>query len=341
MINKDFGTDYTLNASFVVDVVSGASQNYYDSSYNSDGASGASATDTTSGASALARGIGIDSSNVAYGNVDYDDTRVAGSLLLTKRFENRDELTVGASYSTEASGEYLHWLDSSKNRSVSFGISYQMNEILKHCSSIDGCSGASESMDAIAINTQLGFSQNIDSTSSAKVALFFSNDDGYLDNPYLNVVRNYVEGGSADIVGEKRPDTKTAYGISTKYAKALSDNFTLHLDYRYYSDDWGIDSRTLSGDTFYEFGDDLIFELGLRGYTQTKADFYNGSKDYFTDEIYASSDSRLSDFNAFTYKGGVNYKINKELEFNFTAEYYTQTTGLDATYFMTGFRYNF
>ena len=37
MINKDFGTDYTLNANVVLDSVSGASETYY------DGASGASA----------------------------------------------------------------------------------------------------------------------------------------------------------------------------------------------------------------------------------------------------------------------------------------------------------
>ncbi len=347
MINKDFGTDYTLNASFVVDVVSGASTNYYDEGY--DGTSSAS-YDSSSGASAFARGIDVNASDIEYGNVEYDDRRVAGSLLLTKRFESRDELTVGISrsnesdfYSTEASAEYMHWVDSSKNQSISFGMSYQINEILKYCNSVgtDGCSGASQAMDATAINAQVSFSQNIDSTSNAKVSLFFSNDDGYLDNPYLNVVRNYQIDGTADVVGEKRPDSKIAYGLALKYVNALNDNTTLHLGYRYYSDDWGILSNTLDADIFYELGDDLIFKLGLRAYIQSEADFFSGYKDYFTDEKYASSDQRLSEFNTFTYKASVDYKIYEDLRVNFGAQYYDQSTGLSATYIVTGFTYSF
>jgi len=345
MINKDFGTDYTLNASFVVDVVSGATQTYYDEAY--DGASSAS-YDSSSGASSASRGIGIDAQNIQYGNVEYDDRRVAGSLLLTKRFVSRDELRVGVSrsnesdfYSTEISAEYMHYLDSSKNQSLSLGASYQYNEILKHCTDIDGCSGASEKMDANAINLQVAFAQNMDTTSKAEVALFFSNDDGYLDNPYLNVVRNYDAEGTGDIVGETRPDSKMAYGIALKYAKAMSDTLTLQTNYRYYSDDWGIDSHTLEGNIFYEMGEDWIFQIGLRGYTQTQVDFFSPYIDYFTDEKYASSDARLSEFNALTYKASVDYKINEDISINFGANYYDQTTGLSATYIVTGLMYNF
>jgi len=345
MINKDFGTDYTLNATFVVDAVSGATQTYYDSEY--DGGSSAS-YDASSGASASSRGLGIDAQNIKYGNVEYDDTRVSGSFLVTKRFATRDELRVGVSrsnesdfYSTEISSEYMHYLDSSKNQSLSVGASYQYNQILRHCTDVDGCSGASQEMNANAVNARVAFSQNIDTTSKAEVALFYSNDDGYLNNPYLNVVRNYTANGTGDIVGENRPDTKMAYGVALKYAKAMSDTTTLHLGYRYYSDDWGIDSHTLDTDVFHEVGDDWIFKLGLRRYIQTQADFFSPYIDYFTNEQYASSDARLSDFYALTYKASVDYKINDEVSVNFGANYYDQSTGLSATYFVTGFMYNF
>ena len=346
MINKDFGTDYTLNVSFVSDAVSGASQTYY---VKNDGSSGAS-TDTNSGASAFSRGKGIDADKVEYGNVEYDENRLAGSALLTTRFKNRDELTIGLSrsnesdfYSSEASAEYMHWLGSSKNKSISVGLSYQANEILKQCDpdGADGCSGASEAMDATAINAQVSYFQNIDSKSYAKASLFFSNDDGYLTNPYLNVVRNYVEGGTADVVNENRPDTKIAYGIALKYANAVTDNISLHLGYRYYSDDWGIDSHTIDTDVFYEFNSDWLFKVGLRSYIQSEADFYNGDKDFFTNEIYASSDQRLSSFDALTYKANVDYKISKDLSINFGAHFYDQSTNLSATYFITGFTYKF
>jgi len=337
MINKDFGTDYTLNVSLVADAVSGASRNYYiDSS-----------SDSTSGASALARAEDVDFKNIRYGNTEYSDERISGSALLTTRFDNRDELTVGISrsnesdfYSSEISAEYMYWLGSSKNQSVSFGASYQANEVLKRCSDIDGCSGASEAYDINAINAQLSYFQNINSDSYAKVSLFFSNDDGYLTNPYLNVVRNY-NGTTADVVNENRPDTKVAYGVALKYANALTDNISLHLGYRYYIDDWGINSHTVDSDLFYELGEDWIFKLGLRSYTQSEADFYSGDYDYFTDEIYASSDQRLGELDSLTYKVSIDYAINKDLGINFGANFYEQSTGLDATYFVTGFTYKF
>ena len=349
MINKDFGTDYTLNASFVFDAVSGASPTYY---VDTDAQSSAS-IDTSSGGSAFARAIDANASDVKYGNVEYDDTRKAFGLLFTTRFENRDELNIGGNYSTEhdfysteGSAEYMHYLGDSKNQSVAFGMSYQYNEILVWCIENEGCtdanSGASETMTASTLNAQLSFSQTIDSDSYAKVALFAIKEDGYLTNPYMNVVRNYDEAtDTADVVAENRPDLKMAYGTSVKYANALTSDVALQLSYRYYHDDWDINSHTLEGDIYYEYGSDWIFKLGLRGYTQSEADFYSANKDYFTDEEYASSDQRMSAFNTITYKTNIDYKISDDWRVNISANYYDISTGNNALYFMSGFRYNF
>lgn len=349
-INKDFGVDYTLNVSFVGDAVSGASPTYYDAS---------------SGASAFSRNTGVDIFNVRYGNIEYEETRLAGSLSFTSRFVNRDELIVGLNYSSEndfysaeASAEYMHWLDDSKNQSVAFGVSYQLNEILVNCVknlacsdssdtssgasviSIDADSGASKAMDATLVNAQLSFSQIINLKSYAKVALFAIAEDGYLSNPYMNVVR-YYSATKADIVAENKPDSRLAYGASIKYANALTDTVSLQLAYRYYSDDWGINSNTLDSDLYYEYNSDWIFKIGLRGYVQSEADFYSADKDYFTNEAYASHDQRMSNFSSITYKTDVSYKIYEELSVNVSANYYTQSTGNNAIYFMSGFKYNF
>jgi len=352
MINKDFGIDYTLNANIVLDSVSGASETYYDGE-SLDSVSGASETsnDGASGASAFLRGKGLNAKDVEYGNIKYSDKRAAGGLSFTKRFANRDELIVGANYSTESdfyskevSAEYMHWLRSSKNSSLSFGLSYQKNEILVSCkenSACDAQSGASEKMKADVLNVQASYFQNIDTKSYAKVSLFYIADSGYLSNPYLNVIRNYKRGATADVLAEVRPDARVAYGTMFKYAYALRNDLSLHLSYRYYSDDWEIASHTVDSDLYYELGDEWIFKLGLRYYTQSGASFYNGTIDYFTDETYASSDQRLSKFDAITYKTSVNYTIAKDLSLNLGVSNYYQSTGIQATYFTTGFRYNF
>lgn len=339
MLNKDFGTDYTLNVNVVADAVSGASETFYDAS---------------SGASAYSRGIGVNASDVEYGNVEYDDTRVAGGATLITRFENRDELTVGLNYSSESdfysaegSLEYMHWLTSSKNNSLSLGLSYQSNEVLVKCnpdsatSSCDAGSGASEAMTNDAINVQASYFQNINSESYAKVSLFYIGDSGYLTNPYSNVVRNYVDGGTADVVGENRPDSRAAYGLSLKYANAITSNLSAHIGYRYYTDDWDIDSHTIDTDFYYEPSSDWLIKLGLRYYMQSEANFYSAEKDYFTNEEFASSDIRLGKFNAITYKTDIEYKISDDFSANFGVNYYDQSEGLDATYLMTGVTYRF
>ncbi len=346
MLNKDFGTDYTLNVNFVFDAVSGASETYYDAA---------------SGASAFSRGIGINATDATFGNVTYEDNRVAVGATLITRFDNRDELAIGINrsnesdfYSTEASLEYMHWLSSSKNNSLSLGVSYQANEVLVQCnpdsvtSSCDAGSGASQAMTNDSINAQMSYFQNIDSRSYTKVSLFYITDNGYLTNPYSNIVRNYnTTTNTADIMNENRPDERTAYGMSLKYANAITDRFSAHLGYRYYSDDWDINSHTIDTDFYYEVGIDWLFKLGLRYYMQSEANFFSAQKDYFTNEIYASSDTRLGKFNAITYKANIDYQVTDDFNVNFGINYYDQSTnyeemqGIDATYLMTGVTYKF
>lgn len=324
----DFGTDYTLKMDFVHDAVSGATP-----VWQPDSGSGASAHGS--------------SSDYVYGLEEFDEGRNAGSLLFTSRFANRDELNVGFDYSRESdfdskalSLEYLHYLDSSHNQSVSLGAAYAYNEILSY--EFDGGSGASVKEDSNFISLQAGFTQVINTTSSFKVKAFANLDDGYLDNPYGTVVRDY---GTVDsrLVSESRPDSRKGYGVGLEYITQFYDNFSYKGSYRFYTDDWEIDSHTINNRIYYAFSNDLTFELGLRYYTQSEASFYNASKDYFTDEEYASSDERLSDFDAFTYKIGADYKINESFSYNIGAQFYTQSTPseLDATIFTTGIKYRF
>jgi hypothetical protein len=341
MVNKDFGVDYTLNLSIVADAVSGATQTYYDA----DAASGASAIHS--------RGLGVAADAAEYGNVEYDDRRVAYSGALTTRFANRDELTVGFNrsnesdfYSTEGSAEYMHYLDESKNQSISLGASYMANEILVQCSEsgtghCDAASGGSQRETADTISTQLSFHQVLNSSSYIKAALYYMQEDGYLTNPYLNVVRDDPVGGNVDIIGENRPDSRSIYGVSLKYANAFNDEFTLQSSYRFYNDDWGIMSHTIDNDLYYEPNSDWLFKIGLRYYTQGEADFFKDKGEYFTNETYYSSDFRLGSFDALTYKTELEYNFDESFSYNISANYYDQSTDLSATYFITGFKYKF
>ena len=325
-LSYDIGTDYTIKAGFVHDSVSGATP-----SWQPDSGSGAS--------SRSGRGDYI------YGNQEFDETRNAGSLLLTTRFANRDELYTGVDYSRESdfdskavSLEYLHYTDSSHNSTVSLGASYTYNDILSY--DYDTGSGASQKETSSSINAEIGLQQVLDAKSSVKVAGFIVSDDGYLTNPHASVIRDYNR-GTRRAVTESRPDTRLGYGADMKYIGLISDNVSYQFGYRFYTDDWDIQSHTVNNDVYYSLNKSFTLGLGVRYYDQSEANFYNGSKDFFTNEEYASSDERLSAFDALTYKASVDFKQSDKVSYNLGGEFYTQSTGLDATMFTVGMKYKY
>ncbi len=341
--NKNFGTDYTLNVNFLTDTISGASPTFYDAS---------------SGASAYSRGS-TTTSNVTYGDINYSENRKAGGISLTTRFQNRDELTVGFNYSQEksdesvsekgdfksmeASAEYLLWIGQSKNRSISIGASYQANEISLRCLVNDQCdtsSGASEeTKDLNVIGSEIAFTQVVNKNSLYTASFFYSREDGYLSNPYMNIIRNYNT--NPLVTSEKKPDLRTSYGITFKYLIALNDNISLNSRYRYYMDDWKISSHTVSSDLFFEYGKKWTFGIGHRYYVQSEAEFYNGKRDFFTDQEYASSDRRLSNFDSINYKLSADYKLTRSIGLSTGINYYSQMDYFDATYYSAGIKYRF
>ncbi len=338
-INKDFGSDYTLNVSYIYDSISGASPTYYDSS---------------SGASASSQGA-VPKTSVKYGNIDYKEERNAFGTSFITRFKNRDELSLGINISrerdyesNEASAQYLHWIDKSKNRSISFGLSYQMNkiEILcslnnsdTECDSSSSASKKSESEDLQVLNSEIGFTQIIDKTSLIKTSIFYIYENGYLSNPYMRVVRFYDI--KPTIIQEQKPDKRVAYGATLQYTKSFKNQISTISSYRIYSDDWDITSHTIGSEIYYEFSDKLTTSIGFRYYTQSKASFYNGSKDYFKNQKYASSDRRMSDFYSMNYNIGVDYKINTKVSLNTNVSLYTQPKYFDSLYYNIGAKYRF
>jgi hypothetical protein len=325
---KDFGTDYSLRVNGTFDSISGASPNWVDSQ---------------SGASKRSFSKNSDNSRYSYENMEFEDTRTALSGDLTIRQENRDEFNVGISisretdyYGNELSLSYISYIDSLKNSAVSIGGSVNMNEILSynHHTATDSDTGASKKEESSGYTFDIGFSQNIDSSSIVKLSLFGVSESGYLSNNYRYIVRkaNGIESLSPD----SRPDDRFGTGGTVEYRKSL-EPLTLYGKYRYYSDDWGIDSHTVDGGLYYNFDDEVIINPSLRYYNQSEADFYSSGN--FNGEKYGSSDERLSDFSAMTYKLQATYNYNYDWSYNIGINYYDQTTGLSAFYTTVGVKY--
>jgi len=337
-LNLDFGVDYTLNISGVVDSLSGASPTYYDSS---------------SGASAKIPIGSVLTSDIAYGDIPYSDKRKAFSANLTKRLKSRDELSIGYSYSTEndyISNEislgFLHYLDKSKNRSLDFGLSYQKNKIKIGCylgnSECDGVSGASSKVvnrHSYVLNAQIGFTQILDKNSLIKASIFYINEHGYLSNPYMRVVRDYYT--NPKITQESKPNSHHSYGIGLEYDRAINSKLSTLFSYRLYHDSWNITSHTFETQLFYDFTQKLRLGLNLRAYHQSKASFFSGKRDYFTNQKYASSDRRVGELTSYSATVSAEYKINSKFSINGAVGYYKQVDYFHSNYYNIGFKYRF
>jgi len=170
-------------------------------------------------------------------------------------------------------------------------------------------------------STHLSLSRIINKSLLAQIGVGAINREGYLSDPYKLV------GVANSIVGDARPDSRFATTVSARvryFIESLDSAF--HFDYRYYSDDWEIESHTIDIAQYFNVGGGVQLVPSIRYYTQSEAFFYS---DYFDEERfdnYYSNDSRLSSFGAITLGLKVNWEIQDWL---FSAGYQRYTSDQD------------
>ena len=145
-----------------------------------------------------------------------------------------------------------------------------------------------------------GVSQIIDKNRIVQIGAGYTRLSGYLSDPYRQE--------------DRRPDERGQLTLTTQYRHffPVLDGAALQADYRYYSDNWGIRSHTITArwaQTSLLSPFRFTLTPMLRYYRQTQADFYSLEYAPAADE-FNSSDARLSSYGAFSYglEGRVNYR---------------------------------
>lgn len=129
-----------------------------------------------------------------------------------------------------------------------------------------------------------------------KFAVGLARKSGYLSDPYKQV---FVTNA---LIGDHRPDKRISktFAVQTRYFVDSVDA-ALHADYRYYNDDWGINSHTFDLAWYQNLGAGFQLTPSVRLYNQSDAYFYEA---FYTEERadgnYAN-DYRLSEYGAVTY----------------------------------------
>ncbi len=359
---KDFGTDYSLGVSLSYDSITGGTP-VWDSL---SGGSSVEQDDTVTGASPCIDEAGEyickdtrtdnivgdgqkDNSDHVYRNIDIVDTRKAASTNLTIRTKSRDEISLGIAYSEEqdfaskeASAGYLYNLDATRNRTVAVGASFQANDVYFYRT--DSWKGFH------IINFQIGYTQIFTKKTVGQINFFAIKQNGTLTNPYKIIIRRFNVSLDENapyykqfLSLEKRPDEKTSAGITASAVSKILPNVSLHGNYRFYNDSWGVVSNTVAVSSHVDFGDGWTVSPLIRYYQQGSASFYKGPKanDFtFNETDYGSSDARLSEFDSMTYNIGLKKKITKDLAVKgFVASQY-QSYGLQMTWVHIGVNYD-
>nr|WP_315154146.1 DUF3570 domain-containing protein [uncultured Flavobacterium sp.] len=202
-------------------------------------------------------------------------------------------------------------------------------------------------------SVSLSLSQVINKKMQASVFLDVLQQQGLLSTPYQRV---YFKDVAASFINdfqlandiERLPDSRFKLPIGARLHYYINERFVLRTYYRFYSDNWGIQSHTASIELPIKITDRFTVFPMYRYYTQTASDYFAPINTHLSTDQYYTSDYDLSAFDANQYGFGINYtdiftgtKIwkfgLKNIDFRYN--HYDRSDGLKADIVSLGFKF--
>jgi hypothetical protein len=169
----------------------------------------------------------------------------------------------------------------------------------------------------------LGVTQVLDKNSLLQLNLTVSNSTGFLSDPYKSAwVNNVPSAGSlgpvqafcrqsarfafqGNLCADTRPGARTQEALLLRYVRDIPElnAAAIHLDYRFYSDNWNVSSHTFAAEWIQPLPYEIVLAPHVRYYTQSAASFYQTVYENPTAKGYYSSDYRLANFGSVA--GGI------------------------------------
>ncbi len=199
----------------------------------------------------------------------------------------------------------------------------------------------------------LGFSQILSKKLQGSLSLDIIQQEGLLSTPFQRVMfadiadfvlENFTYGDDV----ERLPDSRFKIAAGGRLHYYINEIFSLRTFYRYYTDDWGINSHTASIEVPIKITDKFTIYPSYRFYNQTQADYFAPFNQHLSTQEFYTSDYDLSDFDANQYGFGVSYtdiftKFHiskfglKSIDLRFRQ--YERSTGLSSSLFSGGFNF--
>ncbi|MFK5981887.1 MAG: DUF3570 domain-containing protein [Flavobacteriaceae bacterium] len=139
---------------------------------------------------------------------------------------------------------------------------------------------------------------------------FKDKDNYYIGNP--DGIQNYTSPENTTVFHladdiERLPDTRFKTPIGLRFNYFINEFLTVRTYYRYYFDDWGVQSHTANIEVPIKIGGNFTLYPSYRYYTQTAADYFAPYNEHLSTDEFYTSDYDLSEFDANQYGFGVSY----------------------------------
>ena len=280
-LQKRLNENWGMNASFQADAISAASMRR--------------------GSGNVVDGVIVDAVSGASGRMGFDDLRFAPTVSFM--YEEGDfTWTTGMYYSNEVDYDTLAGFTeissgfNDANTVLSLGGSYETAEwdpIINR---------------TLRTNTKIqrqlnaAIMQLINESSYLQLRFSYIAQNGFLSSPYHYL----IEPGFAQF--DRYPETRNSTAVALQYVTAMGESAAMHVNYRYYNDDWGITSDTIEGQLFYDVQENLTFGVRGRYYSQEAADFVKPLGTYNVNDDYIVSDYKFSAYDTVTVGVSMHYK---------------------------------
>ncbi len=196
----------------------------------------------------------------------------------------------------------------------------------------------------------LGFSQILSKKMQGSISLDLIHQTGLLSTPFQRVqfadvtdvvVQEFTYGDDV----ERLPNTRSKIAVGGRLHYFFNEVMTIRTYYRYYADDWNINSHTTSIEIPIKITDQFVIYPSYRFYIQTKASYFAEFNQHLSTQEYYTSDYDLSNFTSNQYGFGIRYidiftkfhlwKLGLK-SIDLRLRQYERSTGLSATLFSGG-----
>lgn len=218
-------------------------------------------------------------------------------------------------------------------------------------------------------STSISFSQILTPKLQAAVFLDLVLQEGLLSTPYHRIYfadkSNFYVGEPAYIPKytsntntgvyqladdiERLPGIRYKLPVGTRVNYYLNERLALRAYYRYYFDDWGVNSHNVSIELPVKVSPSFTLYPVYRFYTQGAVRFFSPFDTHLSTERYYTSDFDLSEFHSNQFGGEITYtdiftrvKISKLglKSVNLRYNHYIRSDGLTANIFSFGLKFS-